>query len=284
MLAGRINLLVAPCVSPWAYERIQRWNAHAVDPNRSFREPARRRSRGADAAWSRRCAAASCCTSTCTRPPTATSPSSARRWPRATARRSSRHDPGRLLPGRRQRQPAARVPAARSSPRCAGDPHRAGRCAGPHHRLAGGRARRDRLPAGRAGPVRRHQRRALHHHHRGLSRQPARHARRSATRRRWRRCEGAGAGMPCPGGPTVGRAIQPAVVLHPHHIGLRHTLHHAVGVLGVGVLFDVGGQVVGLHAVGGQHPRLATIRALPDTTTGHGHGDVPGITWSTSTE
>jgi hypothetical protein len=36
--AGRFNLLVAPCVSPWAYERIQRWNANAVDPNRQFRE------------------------------------------------------------------------------------------------------------------------------------------------------------------------------------------------------------------------------------------------------
>jgi hypothetical protein len=36
--ADRINLLVAPCVSPWAYERIHRWNAQAVDPNRSFRE------------------------------------------------------------------------------------------------------------------------------------------------------------------------------------------------------------------------------------------------------
>lgn len=34
--AGRVNLLVAPCVSPWAYERIQRWNVDAVDPNRSF--------------------------------------------------------------------------------------------------------------------------------------------------------------------------------------------------------------------------------------------------------
>ena len=34
---GRVNLLIAPCVSPWAYERIHRWNAHAVDPNRSFR-------------------------------------------------------------------------------------------------------------------------------------------------------------------------------------------------------------------------------------------------------
>jgi hypothetical protein len=33
-----VNLLVAPCVSPWAYERINRWNADAVDPNRSFRD------------------------------------------------------------------------------------------------------------------------------------------------------------------------------------------------------------------------------------------------------
>ena len=36
--AGRINLLVAPCVSPWGYERIHRWNANALDPNRSFRD------------------------------------------------------------------------------------------------------------------------------------------------------------------------------------------------------------------------------------------------------
>ncbi|HEY6640832.1 M14 family metallocarboxypeptidase [Povalibacter sp.] len=36
--ADRVNLLVVPCVSPWAYERIHRWNAHAIDPNRSFRE------------------------------------------------------------------------------------------------------------------------------------------------------------------------------------------------------------------------------------------------------
>ena len=32
----RVNLLVAPCVSPWAYEIIHRWNAQAIDPNRSF--------------------------------------------------------------------------------------------------------------------------------------------------------------------------------------------------------------------------------------------------------
>ena len=35
---GRVNLMVAPCVSPWAYETIHRWNMHAIDPNRSFRE------------------------------------------------------------------------------------------------------------------------------------------------------------------------------------------------------------------------------------------------------
>ena len=37
--AGRCNIVVAPCVSPWAYEAVTRWNPHAVDPNRSFREP-----------------------------------------------------------------------------------------------------------------------------------------------------------------------------------------------------------------------------------------------------
>jgi hypothetical protein len=33
----RINLIAVPCVSPWAYERVQRWNERAIDPNRSFR-------------------------------------------------------------------------------------------------------------------------------------------------------------------------------------------------------------------------------------------------------
>ncbi len=32
----RVNLVVAPCVSPWGYEVINRWNPQAVDPNRSF--------------------------------------------------------------------------------------------------------------------------------------------------------------------------------------------------------------------------------------------------------
>ena len=34
--AERFNLMVAPCVSPWGYETINRWNPAALDPNRSF--------------------------------------------------------------------------------------------------------------------------------------------------------------------------------------------------------------------------------------------------------
>lgn len=34
--AGRLNVVIAPCVSPWAYEHVQRWTPQAVDPNRSF--------------------------------------------------------------------------------------------------------------------------------------------------------------------------------------------------------------------------------------------------------
>jgi len=35
--AARLNLLVAPCINPWGYERGNRWNYDAIDPNRSFR-------------------------------------------------------------------------------------------------------------------------------------------------------------------------------------------------------------------------------------------------------
>ncbi|MFK8031100.1 MAG: M14 family metallocarboxypeptidase [Gammaproteobacteria bacterium] len=34
--AERLNVIVAPCVSPWGYETINRWNPIALDPNRSF--------------------------------------------------------------------------------------------------------------------------------------------------------------------------------------------------------------------------------------------------------
>jgi hypothetical protein len=31
------NIIVAPCISPWGYETINRWNPDAIDPNRSFK-------------------------------------------------------------------------------------------------------------------------------------------------------------------------------------------------------------------------------------------------------
>lgn len=36
--ADAFNIVVAPCVSPWAYEHIQRWNPSCLDPNRSFKQ------------------------------------------------------------------------------------------------------------------------------------------------------------------------------------------------------------------------------------------------------
>lgn len=33
---GRANLVIVPCVSPWGYERIHRWDPYALDPNRNF--------------------------------------------------------------------------------------------------------------------------------------------------------------------------------------------------------------------------------------------------------
>jgi hypothetical protein len=35
--AASVNLLVLPCISPWGYETINRWNPDALDPNRQFR-------------------------------------------------------------------------------------------------------------------------------------------------------------------------------------------------------------------------------------------------------
>ena len=30
------NIVVLPCISPWGYERVERWNKSCQDPNRSF--------------------------------------------------------------------------------------------------------------------------------------------------------------------------------------------------------------------------------------------------------
>lgn len=36
VFADTFNIIVVPCVSPWGYETINRWNPMALDPNRSF--------------------------------------------------------------------------------------------------------------------------------------------------------------------------------------------------------------------------------------------------------
>lgn len=33
----RVNIVVLPCISPWGYETINRWNPFAIDPNRCFK-------------------------------------------------------------------------------------------------------------------------------------------------------------------------------------------------------------------------------------------------------
>jgi hypothetical protein len=33
---SKFNIVVCPCVSPWGYERVERWNMKCLDPNRSF--------------------------------------------------------------------------------------------------------------------------------------------------------------------------------------------------------------------------------------------------------
>ena len=35
--SDKVNFIIVPCVSPWGYETINRWNPKAVDPNRSFK-------------------------------------------------------------------------------------------------------------------------------------------------------------------------------------------------------------------------------------------------------
>jgi len=52
--ADAVNLLVLPCLSPWGYETINRWNPDALDPNRQFRAG----SPAAEAALAMACVAA----------------------------------------------------------------------------------------------------------------------------------------------------------------------------------------------------------------------------------
>ena len=54
--AAAVNLLVLPCLSPWAYETVNRWNPDALDPNRQFRAD----SPAAESAFAMACVAAQC--------------------------------------------------------------------------------------------------------------------------------------------------------------------------------------------------------------------------------
>lgn len=38
LLENQFNFVCAPCVSPWAFETINRWNPDAIDPNRNFKQ------------------------------------------------------------------------------------------------------------------------------------------------------------------------------------------------------------------------------------------------------
>jgi hypothetical protein len=54
--AASVNLLVLPCISPWGYETVNRWNPDTLDPNRQFRAA----SPSAEAAAAMACVAAQC--------------------------------------------------------------------------------------------------------------------------------------------------------------------------------------------------------------------------------
>jgi hypothetical protein len=54
--AETLNLLVLPCISPWGYETINRWNPDALDPNRQFKQL----SPAAESALAMACVAGNC--------------------------------------------------------------------------------------------------------------------------------------------------------------------------------------------------------------------------------
>jgi hypothetical protein len=53
---GTVNILLLPCISPWGYETINRWNPAALDPNRQFKQE----SPAAESAQAMACVAAHC--------------------------------------------------------------------------------------------------------------------------------------------------------------------------------------------------------------------------------
>jgi hypothetical protein len=54
--AAAVNFLVLPCISPWGFETINRWNPEALDPNRQFKHD----SPAAESALAMACVFANC--------------------------------------------------------------------------------------------------------------------------------------------------------------------------------------------------------------------------------
>jgi hypothetical protein len=137
------------------------------------RRPARRAESAALLRLAAPCSGNSWRTSTCTKPPTATSPSSAPRWPRAMANLLNPAPSPTASTWWTTPLNPSRSFSRRSSTRCAHHPHRPGGC--PGRASSAPRWRRTgviRYALKRTRPVHQHHRRALHHHHRGLPRQP----------------------------------------------------------------------------------------------------------------
>ena len=201
--ADRVNLLVVPCVSPWAYEHIQRWNFDAIDPNRSFREP----SPSQEAAALMRLVAplhGQFVAHIDLHETTNTDESEYR--PAVAARDGKVFVPGSIpdgfLPGGRHGQPATCIPAGHHRGRGASHPHRPCGREERNHRFTCRGTRCYPVRHTRAGLVPQCEWCALHHDHGGVSRQPPCHT--SAV------CGGTGIGGVCGGGFCV-RAVRSAI-------------------------------------------------------------------------
>jgi hypothetical protein len=165
--ASQLNLLVAPCVSPWGYERINRWNYDAIDPNRSF--SANGPSGEASALIGLIAPLLGQFVAHIDLHETTDSDESEFR-PALAARDGKPYEPGSVPDGfYRYAEPTIAVSAG-DHRRCrACDPHRPARSRGRNHRLPFAGAWGDRIPGARIRHVRCYNRRTLHNHHRGLS-------------------------------------------------------------------------------------------------------------------
>ena len=192
--AGRVNWLVAPASAPGGWERIQRWNHDAIDPNRSFRPGTTVQESAALMAWLRPARAVRCAH----RPARNHRHRRIRIPPALAARDGKAFQPGTIPDGftwwTRHRKPATRLPASRAAGRGRRHPPTSPWQMNASRSSARPCWRPASLPTPcRPWPVRQRDRRALHHHHRGLSRQRPHHTR--GTHRRAGGCRLRGDGI-----------------------------------------------------------------------------------------